>query len=159
MTIQELKALILADSQAKAFADAGNDTAAAQRATAIATAEVSPLFATYRTVMGLVSLKAAGQLSLSLAAMISNGPVEGLLDASDIQGLVKADQFLSGEMGLDIGNAQTRGLLDAMVAMGLPLTAENAAAIKAVAEVRPTISPSQVSEAWAEYRPDGKVVV
>lgn len=158
MTTAELKALIEGDTEAKAFADAGNDTAAAERASAIAPVEIRSLFATYRTVMGMVSLKASGELSRSLKAMIANGPVQGVLDESDIEGLVKADQFLDGENGLDIGNAQTRGLLDVMVQLGLPLTVENAAAIKALAEVRPTVTPAQVSEAWASYRPDGKVV-
>lgn len=147
MTDQQLHDLIFADATAKALADAGNDTAAAERASAIAPKVPVSTLVTERTVYAAFANPADGEAVLQA------------LEAAGQQNVVvaRAIKWLKpGEGGLDVGHLATRGMLDFLQSQGV-LTAGQVATIKAIGEQRPQISPSDVSRVWAVYRPEGQV--
>lgn len=148
MTDQELHDLIFADATAKALADAGNDTAAAERVSEIAPKEPVSTLITERTVFAAFADPAEGETVLqSLEAAAQSNAV-----------IARAIQWLKpGEGGLDIGHPSARAMLDSLQQAGV-LTASQVTTIKALGEQSPRITPDDVSRVWAVYRPDGKVV-
>lgn len=153
MTNEALKALIEGDAQAMEMVQAGNDTGAAERAQVIAPPAITERLICYRTVMGAVSLKASGQLQRTLKMVIAGGPIEGVLDEDQIEGLKTVHALLEGETGINVGAAEARAMLD-VFAMNplLPLKPETASAIKAMAESPEVITARQVSDAFEATR-------
>lgn len=151
MTDNELHDIIHGDTAAKALADAGNDEGAARRAAEIARVP-APALATERTVFAAFANPADGEAVLTAleAAAAGNGATARVVK--------RALRWLQpGEGGLDVGNASVRAMIDQLAAGGV-LTPTQAATLKGLGERPATVSASDVSRAWARYRPDGRIV-
>ena len=147
MNAEELRNAILADAEAKAMADAGNDAGCAVRMQ-----DVLPLVrvdATY-TSKGLYR---------QLGATVTE-PILKKLETYDgqIKDIVaRAVSWLTpAEGGLNFGDQQTLAFLNILHAEG-KLEDSELAALNALSLDKPMISANQVSEAWLIFRPDGKI--
>lgn len=147
MTDQQLHDLIIADSQAKAMADVGNDSGCAERCSVIAPK--------VRKQHRLTELGLYGELGVQVAE-----PILAKLEAytgtykAPVKRMLKWLQ--PGSQGLDFGDAQTLQFLGLLQAEGT-LTQPELVALDSLSLVPDTISHAQVSSAWAIYRQDGKV--
>lgn len=147
MTTQQLHDLILADPEAKALADIGDDTRCAVRCSTIAPKMKKETRLSYIGIMNLLGPVIGARLITSVDAGAASGhPVLGPV-------LTEARIVMRGE-GVNITHPATIAQLDALVGLGVSngLMADDAAAIKALAEFPQTITADQVSEAWASER-------
>lgn len=147
MTTDELHALIAGDAQAKALADAGNDSAAAARAAEIAPAEAFSNHITERSLYaGFVDPAKAEEVLQRLEQAAASNPV-----------VRRALKWLSpAEGGLDVGHVSVRAMIDTLVSASV-LTPEQATTIKSLGERPQSFSADEVSAAWLRYRPDGRI--
>lgn len=147
MTDQQLHDLIIADTQAKAMADAGNDSGCAERCSVIAPK--------VRKQHRLTELGLYAELGVQVAE-----PILAKMEAyagtykAPVKRMLKWLQ--PGSQGLDFGDAQTLQFLGLLQAEGV-LTQPEFVALNEISLVPDTILPAQVSDAWAIYRPNGKV--
>lgn len=148
MTEAELHDAIVANPAAKALADAGNDSGCAALIAATLPPVVIRRMIDYSTILGAFAnptdgmtaiggLKAAGQGNVAIALML---------------GWLEPTCFT----GLDVGSPAVRGMLDSLVP-AQALTAAAAATIKSLAEIPATVTASEVSAAWLQYRPEGRI--
>lgn len=147
MTQNDLRLLILADSQALVLAKAGDDTACAARCLQIAPREIAA--GTRLTERGLLKLftdPAAGEACLEKieAAAAVNPLVQRII------GWVKPPAD-----GIDLGDSDIRSSIDALCAAGVLTTVERDT-LKSGGERQSAISAQDVSAAVARHRTDGK---
>lgn len=140
MTVEELRALIESDAQAKALAETGAADLCAARCRAIAPK------VTQQTMIS----------ELSILNLYPN-PMDAVTVLQTIETVAKTNPVVRyvvkwlqpGAPGIDIGDARVRQLLVAPVhAGGVGLSAELAGPLLAAAEVEPQISGAHVSTAW-----------
>lgn len=155
MTDQQLHDAISADATAKALADAGNDSGCAARMSAVLPA-VSAQYVPVRTLIYWGALTGA-RAKMQVASNDNASPVQSL--AISYMDLIRD----SNSPGLDVTDPNiigTGGMLDAFVATTI-LTASGAgskADLIAQAPTSPAVVPvDQVSRAWLQHRPNGKV--
>jgi hypothetical protein len=153
MTDDELHAAILADPEAKALADAGNDAGCAARLAAILPPTIG------RRMVDASNILEAFP-----------NPVEGLTVLGTIRAVAAGDSPLApaikevlpwldtpGSPGLNVGSPSLRAMLDILAGIGA-LTVDQVAAIKALAPTSPAVvTDGQVSAAWYRHRPGGLV--
>ena len=139
MTSDELQALIEGDPEAKAFADAGNDTACAARCSAIAPKVVGgERLVNKLSIIGAFADPAAGYAAIAkLEAAAGSNPV-----------LALALEFMgpTAPRGVDVAHASTRAMLDALGASNV-LTSDEVATIKSMGEVAQSVSANDVAAA------------
>jgi hypothetical protein len=147
VTDAELRTAIFADPAARALADAGNDAGCAARMAAVLPpAAVSRLIDETSFFRAFADPTEAETVLQTLEAIGDQNPV--------VKRFLK---FLGpGSYGLDMGNPMLRAMLDSMVGT-TPLTADQVAAVKALAEVPAVVSADDVSRAWSVYRAGGKI--
>lgn len=140
MTVEELRALIESDTEAKALAETGAADLCAARCRAIAPKVTQLTRVTELTILSLYSNPADAEAVLQRIETVggSNPVVNRVLK-----------WLQPGAPGIDIGDARVRQLLVAPVQSGgVGLTAELARPLLAAAEVEPHISGADVSTAW-----------
>jgi hypothetical protein len=152
MTEDELHDLIASNPDAKAKADAGDDSGAAQRAAQLAPPLLQQHWVTERGVFAAFTDPVEGEIVLQTLEAVANSesPMAPMLKRA-----IKWLEPSNG--GVDLGHLGVRAMLDALVAASV-LTAEQVSTLKALAELPQVITAEAVSHAWSRYRPDGKVV-
>lgn len=140
MTVEELRALIESDAEARALAESGAADLCAARCRAIAPKVTQQTRATELTILSLYANSADAVLVLqTIETVAQSNPVVAYV----------LKWLQPGAPGIDIGDARVRQLLVApMQSGGVGLSAELAAPLLAAAEVEPQISGSDVSTAW-----------
>jgi hypothetical protein len=148
VTPQELKVLIESDPQAKALAEAGNDYACAIRCS-----EISPL------IRSSLILTERG-LYNKLGPMVAETILQKFEHyAGSYKALVSRvlKWLRPSEGGSDFGDPSMIQFLSLLLAEGLSITQSEFDAISNLSLSHEVIGPGQVSEAWASYRPGGKI--
>jgi hypothetical protein len=146
MTDSELHDAILADADAKARADAGDDSGAAARMAAVLPPILTSTSVTTRSVYAAFADPADGrQVVAALKAVAAQDPAANP-SAPDVALALEWMQPANG--GIDLSNASVRAMLDQLAAAGA-ITAAQAAALKALAERPAAINADAVSRAWA----------
>lgn len=147
MSPMQLFELIQSDSQAAALAAAGNDAGCAVRCNEIAPKVLAETRLGYISIAAALGASVARRLIVSVNAIVSQDP------------LVEAHKPYLVGVGIDVANADVRGMLDAFAASQVPggMTEDDAAQIKAMAERSQNITANQVSAAMLSSRPDGKI--
>lgn len=152
MTTQELHDAILANAEAKALADAGNDSGCA--------ALISPLLPKVRRETRMTYIEVMNALGHALGARLITSVNAAAASGHPVLGPVldEARHSLRGN-GVDLAHTDTRQMLDTLVARATlnGLTAADAAALKGLAEHPQVIDAGEVGKAWAQYRPGGIV--
>jgi hypothetical protein len=142
----------MADPEAKAMADAGNDIGCANRISEISAPQVSQFTYVYdRGVIAAFPDPAIGHSFLNgLAVVAEQNPVIG-----------RVLKWLSpSEGGIDVGNAVVRSQLDYLATLGVPgINADVVGTLKGLAETPVVIPVDQVSRVWLQYRPNGRIEV
>lgn len=140
MTVEELRALIESDAQAKALAETGAADLCAARCRAIAPKVTQLTRVTELSILSLYSNPADAVTVLKT--------IETVAATNAVVGYV-LKWLQPGAPGVDVGDARVRQLLVAPVqAGGVGLSAELARPLLAAAEVQPQISGADVSTAW-----------
>lgn len=140
MTVDELRALIESDAEAKALAETGAADLCAARCRAIAPKVTQLTRITELSILSLYSDPADAEKVLQTIETVAAGnPV--------VNRVLKWLQ--PGAPGVDVGDARVRQLLVAPVQSGgVGLSAELAQPLLAAAEVEPQISGADVSTSW-----------
>lgn len=146
MTDQELHDAILASAQAKAMADAGDDNGAAM---AVAPTLTPITVDAYVGELGILAVLGPGDGDTALTNIEAASAQSSLL--------ARVVRLLRSPAGLNLGDPMTQAQLDALVTQGV-LTQVWVNALKAHATEQPLVTAEQVSRAWAQYRPDGRIV-
>ncbi len=140
MTVDELRALIESDAEAKALAETGAADLCAARCRAIAPKVTQLTRLTELSILSLYSNPADAVTVLKT--------IETVAATNAVVGYV-LKWLQPGAPGVDVGDARVRQLLVAPVqAGGVGLSAELARPLLAAAEVEPQISGADVSTAW-----------
>ena len=140
MTVDELRALIESDTEAKALAETGAADLCAARCRAIAPKVTQLTRITELSILSLYSNPVDAENVLQAIETVAAGnPV--------VNRVLKWLQ--PGAPGVDVGDLRVRQLLVAPVQSGgIGLSAELARPLLAAAEVEPQISGADVSTAW-----------
>lgn len=140
MTVDELRALIESDAEAKALAETGAADLCAARCRAIAPKVTQLTRVTELSILSLYSNPQDAETVLQTIETVAEGN----------QVVNRVLKWLQpGAPGVDVGDARVRQLLTApRQAGGIGLTAELARPLLAAAEVEPQISGADVSTAW-----------
>jgi hypothetical protein len=140
MTVEELRALIESDADAKAMAETGAADLCAARCRAIAPKVTQQTMISELSILNLYANPVDAETVLQTIETVGkSNPV--------VRRVLKWLQ--PGAPGIDIGDARVRQLLVAPVqAGGVGLSAELARPLLAAAEVEPQISGADVSTAW-----------
>lgn len=141
MTDEALRAAILADPAAAAFAAVGADGDAAAAVAATLPPTTRPTYVTTRVLHAAFGPDAAEAVLGAIAAAAASNPVLARV-------LTWVDP---NQGGIDVGNPITREQLDALAAAGV-LAAGQVAAIKALAERPAAVSASDVTRVMQGYR-------
>jgi hypothetical protein len=153
VTDQTIHDAVYSNATAKALADAGDDAGAAA---AVVTSgapppDVVPTILTEGGVMTVLGPTLGDQsLSAIEAAAGASGPYASLL--TRIIRLLRVGY----PSGVDFGNDDVRSMLDTLQAAAI-LPAQAVRQLKAAAERPASISASDVSRVWAQYRPNGQI--
>jgi hypothetical protein len=140
MTVEELRALIESDTEAKALAETGAADLCAARCRAIAPKVTRQTMISELSILNLYANPVDAETALQTIETVGkSNPV--------VRRVLKWLQ--PGAPGIDIGDARVRQLLVAPVQDGgVGLSAELAGPLLAAAEVEPQISGADVSTAW-----------
>lgn len=140
MTVEELRALIESDSDAKALAETGAADLCAARCRAIAPK------VTQQTMISELSILNLYPNPMDAVKVLQT--IETVAKTNSVVGYV-VKWLQPGAPGIDIGDARVRQLLVAPVqAGGVGLSTELARPLLTAAEVEPQISGADVSTAW-----------
>ena len=148
MTPAQLRALIHSDSVAKQMADRGDDLGCATRCTAIATPTRTETVLTER---GLYDRLGAAMAESILQKLSMYAGVYRLI-VQRVLGWMKP-----GEGGFDFAEAEFLALIDQIRQDSMALSDPEYQALINLSLTTHQITASEVSEAWSQYRPDGKV--
>ena len=148
MTPAQLRALIHSDSVAKQMADRGDDLGCATRCTAIATPMRTETVLTER---GLYDRLGAAMAESILQKLSMYQGMYGQI-VQRVLGWMKP-----GEGGFDFAEPEFLGLIDQIRQDGMALSDPEYQALINLSLTTHQITASEVSEAWSQYRPDGKV--
>lgn len=149
MTPAQLRALIHSDSVAKQMADRGDDIGCATRCTAIA----SPMRTeTVLTERGLYDRLGAAMAESILQKLFMYEGLFGQI-VQRVLGWMKP-----GEGGFDFSEPEFLALIDQIRQDGMALSDPEYQALINLSLTTTKITASEVSEAWSQYRPDGKVI-
>lgn len=143
MTSNELHDIIKANSEAKAFADAGNDTGALGSILKDLPKQVRK--GSFYTELGVFTAfptaEDAEACLQKLEAIAEQNPV-----------VKRVLKWLGpGNGGVDFGDEKLRAAIDGMLGV---LSQEEINALKSLGEGPTTVTVDEVSEAWARYRGD-----
>lgn len=147
MTREELKALILGDAVAKDFADRGIDNRCADRCVEIAPWVHGETTLTEKGLFQKLGARNAASLleSLNAYAGANQFAVQTFLKWLD-----------PSRGGMNFGDPEFLEMIDEMVADG-DIEQETANVVKGLSLQQQKISAGDVSDAWAEFRPNGKI--
>ena len=148
-TNAEILAALFADSEARAYADLGDDGAAAARLSSILPAETVSRRVREHDVMTAFVDPLAGDAFLTALEDIAAG---GSTHASVTN---RALRWLRDPEGLDVGHPWVQNFLTALAANG-SITPTAAQTVAAMAHVRPTVTAEQVATILEPYRPHGR---
>ncbi len=157
MTIAELKAAILADAQAKAFADAGNDTAAATRINSITPGPLRPVTSAELLIWsGQGAVNPGTKCRLERIREAASGASQLANPIHRGAALVLSQMIIRDDVPLDPKIPVQVAMIDVLVTAGV-LSAADKAALVTIASTVETVTPQMVAQAWAEFRPDGRI--
>lgn len=144
MTPTELRNLIVSDATATALAEQGDDAGCAARCITIAPPTLVVSRHTYLSLARDVGTEVTRRLAETMDAV---APTDALVK--------KVEQQLNRD-GIDVSHETVRTMLDGYGSnAAMPLTSDDANAIKALAEAAPRITSSDIAQALAEFRSDG----
>jgi hypothetical protein len=148
MTDAELRSAILANPTVLQLVKDGDDYAAASELCNILPAEVRTTRVNYMDIS--VAPGAANIIRRLIATIDAAASVDPLV--------AEARHWLRSPTGLDVGHPLTRQMLDFFGGSSeLPLTVEDAATIKGLAEFKPNITYQDVARVMRQNRIGGKV--
>lgn len=142
MTPAELKTLIEADAAALALFEAGNDAACAVRCSVIAPKVYRETILTERGLYVVLGATMAETILQKLAGFAATNATQSPIIARVL------DWLKPNNGGVDFGDPQTLGLVR-LLTQGQLFTAEEYAAISAIALVPQTITEAQIERARA----------
>lgn len=142
MTPTELKALIESDELATQLAASGNDAACAARCSVIAPKVYKETILTERGLYVALGAEVAETILQKLAGFAAANQTQSPIIARVL------DWLKPNNGGVDFGDAQTLGLVGLLTQGGL-FTAEEYAALSAIALVPQTITEAQIERARA----------
>ena len=148
MTPAQLRALIHSDLVAKQMADRGDDLGCATRCTVIATPTRTETVLTER---GLYDRLGAAMAESILQKLSMYQGMYGQI-VQRVLGWMKP-----GEGGFDFSEPEFLALIDQIRQDGMALSDPEYQALINLSLTTHQITASEVSEAWSQYRPDGKV--
>lgn len=154
MDIEALHDAIYADPTAKALADAGDDAGAAA-----SIAPSLPKIVSRRMIDASNILEAFTDPADGVTVLGALKTVADATDSDPLTPILAAMMpFLTtpGSYGVNVGSAKVRATLDALET-AQSLTSDQVATVKALAEATPIVTADDVSAAWAQYRPDGRI--
>lgn len=148
MTASQLRSLILSDSIAKQLADRGDDLGCATRCTAIADPVRVETVLTERGLYHRVGSSLAESILQKFA--VYEGQYQPVVKR--VLGWMQPAQG-----GFDFAEPEFLYLLTLLRQDGMPLTDAEHQALANLSLKPNMISAAEISLAWAEYRPEGKV--
>jgi enamine deaminase RidA (YjgF/YER057c/UK114 family) len=157
MTIAELKNAVLADAQAKAFADAGNDTAAAGRINTVTPGPLRPIKSDELLFWsGQGAVNPGTKCRLERIREAASGASQNANPVIRGAALVLAQLIMRDDVPLDPKNATHLAMINALVTASV-LSAQDRTDLQAIAATAETVTPAMVAEAWSEFRPNGRI--
>jgi enamine deaminase RidA (YjgF/YER057c/UK114 family) len=157
MTIAELKAAILADAQAKAFADAGNDSATASRINSITPGPLRPIKSDELLFWaGQGAVNPGTKCRLERIREAASGATQNATPVIRGAALVLTQLVMRDDVPLDPRNATHLAMINTLVTASV-LTAQDRTDLQAIAATVETVTPVMVAAAWAEFRPNGRI--
>lgn len=157
MTTAELKAAILADVQAKAFADAGNDAAAANRINTITPGPLRPIDSDELLFWaGQGAVNPGTKCRLERIREAGSGASQNANPVVRGAALVLNQLIMRDDVPLDPKNATHLGMINTLVTASV-LSAQDRTDLQTIAATSETVTPAMVAAAWAEFRPNGRI--
>ena len=150
MTPEQIRAAILADPQLRAAIEAGNDQAVADALTPQATPVPTGELYTERALFAELGPLVGESVMSKLESFAATGNSGSSLVARGLRWLQPANG------GLDFQNADVRLMLAGLQVAGI-LTVDEVAALNRLGTRPGTVTPGQVGDAVAPWRPDGKI--